>query len=105
MKLRIPERNWRQACGRVAQAWKKNHWVISHRLGPQGQQTQNAGWAAAATDTESPDVASNVPGPPATAAARVGPARRQRAAESEWENEGGATQTPAPAPGYSKLGA
>ncbi len=97
MKPRIPERNWRQAIGRVAHASSKNHWINSHRLGSHLQQTPDASWAAAAID------AAYVPLPPATAAARVGPARRQRAAENDWENEGGATQPPVLAPGYSKL--
>jgi len=102
MKPRIPEGNWHQARGRVSQGWSQNHWIISHRLGPQGQQTQDAGWAMASVDAP---YGSRLP---ATAAARVGPARRQRAAESDWENEGGATPTPTPtptpalAPGHSK---
>jgi hypothetical protein len=97
MKSRTPERNWRLALGRVPHAWSRNHWLLSHRLGPQ---TQDAGWVAAgeAHYHYVPDV----PRLPATAVARVGPTRRQRAAENDWENEGGATQPPALAPGYSK---
>jgi hypothetical protein len=90
----IPERNWRPASDRVAHAWSRNHWINSHRSRPRGQRTRDAGWTAIDTPY--------VPLPPATAAARVGPARRQRAAESDWENEGGAI--PQLAPGYGKLG-
>jgi hypothetical protein len=95
MTTKIPERNWRLARGRVLHAWSKNHWIISHRLGPQGRQTQDASWAAAAV-VDAP----YVPRSPATAAAHVGPTRRQRAAENEWENEGGATQPRTLLPGY-----
>jgi hypothetical protein len=96
MKSRIPERNWRLACGRVPHAWSRNHWIISHRLRPQGQQAHDAGWAMAAL--EAPYVLRS----PGTSVGRVGPARRQRAAENDWENEGGATQPAMRAPDYSK---
>jgi hypothetical protein len=97
MKSRIPDRNWGLAFGRVPHAWSRNHWMVSRRSGPQGQQTQDAAWMPAADAHYQ-----YVPGAPATAAAHVGPARRQRAAENNWENEGGATQPPALAPGYGK---
>jgi hypothetical protein len=100
MKSRIPERNWRLAFGRVPYAWSREHSIIAHRLGPQGQQTQDAG-RAAVVDADYHYVP-HVPQSPATAAARVGPTRRQRAAENNWENEGGSTQPPALAPGYDK---
>jgi hypothetical protein len=96
MTTRNPESKPHRAFGRIPYAWSKNDWIISNRLGPQGQQTQDAAWAAAAVD------ALYIPRPPttSTSAARVGPARRQRAAENEWENEGGATQPPMRLPGY-----
>jgi hypothetical protein len=98
MKSRISGSNWRLALGRVPYVWSKNHWIISHRLGPQ---IQDAAWAAAAIDAHYHCVP-DVPRSPATAVARVGPTRRQRAAENDWENEGGATQPPALEPGYVK---
>jgi hypothetical protein len=49
-KPRIPESNWRQAGGRVAYAWHKNHWIVSNRLRPQAQPMQDAGCAVAAVD-------------------------------------------------------
>jgi len=73
-----------------------NHWIVAHRRVPQGRQTQNAGWAAAAI--ERPGAIRQ----PTTAVARVGPARRQRAAECEWENEGGTTQPAMRAPGHDQ---
>jgi hypothetical protein len=97
MKSSIPERNWRLAFGRVPHAWSRNHWIISQRSGPQGQQTQDAAWVPAIDAHYH-----YVPRPPATAAARVGPARRQRAAENNWENEGGATQPQLLAPRYGQ---
>jgi hypothetical protein len=84
----IPEKSWRLPFTRISRTWSTNHWLIAHRAGLQGQQTQNANWAAAAVEMP------YVPLPPATAAARVGPKRRQRAAENDWENEGGTTQPP-----------
>jgi hypothetical protein len=49
-KPRIAESNWRQAGGRVAYAWHKNHWIVSNRLRPQAQ---DAGCAVAAVDVAS----------------------------------------------------
>jgi hypothetical protein len=82
MKLSVPERLWRQATGRVAHAWTRNHWIISHRRGSQVQPAQDASWAEAAVVTSAVNLL------PSTAVARVGPARRQRAAESEWAWQG-----------------
>ena len=49
-KPRIPESNWRQAGGRVAYAWHKNHWIVSNRLRPQTQPMQDGSCAVAAVD-------------------------------------------------------
>lgn len=89
MATRILERNWRQTSGRVAHAWTKNHWIVSHRLGSQGQQTQDIGWSRA-----------GVGGPLASfrsvAGAGIEPPRPTRAAESDWDNESGLAASQAP---------
>lgn len=94
MKPRILERNWREAAGHVAHAWIKNPWIISRRMGSQEQQTRDVGWGNAAVET---------PGVPSEPTACTGSTRRQQAAESNWENEGGATKLPVQAPGHSTV--
>jgi len=78
MKPRIAENDWRQASGRVAYAWHKNPWIVSHLLGPQAQQTLDAGCALAVVD-----VAQALP--LATAGSPSRP--RQPVGEGVWETQ------------------
>ncbi len=93
MRTRILERNWRQACGRVAHAWSKNRWITAHRLRPQMPDTR---WSTAADNALRAPVQSDD-------AAGMGPQRRYRAAEGIWENEGGAVRRPLRAPALNRL--
>ena len=91
MRPGIFERSWRRANNHIGRTWRKTRWIISHRLERQPQQIQiQRTCSTEATLNSEPPVTSVGSPLPVTAAARVGPARRQRAAESEWENEGGA---------------
>lgn len=82
-------RSWRRAGVRVAQAWTRNHWILSHRLGSQARQAQDSRSEAAIEHVP--------PGPlqPTVAAAASAEARRARD-ESAWEAEAGSARPTVP---------
>lgn len=87
MKTGNPEGDRRQPFGRIWRAWSRRPRITSRPGEPPEGHAHDAGRAAAAVIdvTYAPRVS-------VIGVGRIGPARRQREAESRWENEGGATR-------------